>query len=117
MAEKVFNITGPCVPELHYMVDTSKKIQKIIGGYIEKGYYFTINHARQYGKTTTIGLLTRALKKDYIVLPISFEGFGAEVFSDEKTFVETFMRRCYQRVPVSMKKERLQLKRLQVVVK
>lgn len=105
MTEKVFNITGPCVPELHYMVDTSEKIQKIIRGYIEKGCYFTINRARQYGKTTTIGLLTRALKKDYIVLPISFEGFGTEVFSDEKMFAQTFMRRCYQRVPVSMKKE------------
>ena len=106
MPEKIFNITGPCIPELHYMVDTSKKIKRIVQEYIEKGCYFTINRARQYGKTTTIGLLTRELKKDYIVIPISFEGFGAEVFSDEKAFIETFMRRCYQRIPASMKKER-----------
>lgn len=105
MAEKTFNITGPCVPELHYMVDTSKKIKRIIQEYIKKGCYFTINRARQYGKTTTIGLLTRELKKDYIVIPISFEGFGAEVFSDEKAFIETFMRRCYQRIPAPMRSE------------
>lgn len=106
MAEKIFNVTGPCIPELHYMVDTSKKIKTIIREYIEKGCYFTINRARQYGKTTTIGLLARELKKDHIVLPISFEGFGADVFSDEREFVQTFMRRCYQRVPVARKGER-----------
>ena len=61
MPEKIFNITGPCIPELHYMVDTSKKIKRIVQEYIEKGCYFTINRARQYGKTTTIGLLTREL--------------------------------------------------------
>lgn len=105
VTKKIFNITGPCIPELHYMVDTQPKIKKIVGDYIEKGYYFTINRARQYGKTTTIGLLTRYLQEDYIVLPISFEGFGAEVFSDEKMFVETFMRRCYQRISMQMKKE------------
>ena len=106
MAEKLFNITGPCIPSMHYMVDTSSKIQQIIGKYIDRGCYFAINRARQYGKTTTIGLLTRKLRDDYIVIPISFEGFGAEVFSEEKTFIETFMRRCYQRIPMEMKQER-----------
>lgn len=105
MAEKTFNITGPCVPALHYMVDTSSKIQTIISEYINKGCYFTINRARQYGKTTTLGLLKQKLENDYIVIPISFEGFGADVFSDEKMFIKTFMHRCYQRIPVSMHHE------------
>ncbi|MDO4547773.1 MAG: ATP-binding protein, partial [Clostridia bacterium] len=54
---KVFNITGPCVPDLHYMVDTGKKIDEIIKDYVDAGEYFTINRARQYGKTTTLELL------------------------------------------------------------
>ena len=105
MAERTFNITGPCVPALYYMVDTSSKIQTIISEYINKGCYFTINRARQYGKTTTLGLLKQKLENDYIVIPISFEGFGADVFSDEKMFIKTFMHRCYQRIPVSMHHE------------
>lgn len=105
MVQKTFNITGPCVPSLHYMADTSAKIDTIISEYIDKGCYFTINRARQYGKTTTLGLLTQKLSKDYIVIPISFEGFGAEVFSSEKTFISTFMRRCWQRIPASARQE------------
>jgi hypothetical protein len=38
MAKKrVFNVTGPCIPALHYMVDTSKKIDEIVTEYIEPG--------------------------------------------------------------------------------
>jgi hypothetical protein len=36
------------------MVDTSGKIDVIVHDYIEQGAYFTINRARQYGKTTTL---------------------------------------------------------------
>lgn len=105
MPEKIFNITGPCVPSLHYMVDTGSKIQEIIKGYIDQGFYFTINRARQFGKTTTLGLLARELEKDFIVIPISFEGFGADVFTEEKTFIATFMRRCLQRIPQYLRNE------------
>ncbi len=41
--------------------------------YIERNTYFTINCARQYGKTTTLELLYHRLKDDYIVLDLSFE--------------------------------------------
>lgn len=71
---KTFNITGPCIRELHYMVDTSVRIQTIIEKYIEQGEYITINRARQYGKTTTIECLYRALRDRYVVIDLSFEG-------------------------------------------
>ena len=71
--KKEFNTTGLCVPRLHYMADTSGKISQIIEKYIERGAYFTINCARQYGKTTTLDLLYHRLKETYIVLDISFE--------------------------------------------
>ena len=42
-----FNVTGICVPNMHYMVDISRKIEKIFA-MVEYGYYFTINRGRQY---------------------------------------------------------------------
>lgn len=50
---KSFNTTGLCIPSKHYMVDTTNKINEIIK-LIEQEKYFTINRARQYGKTTTL---------------------------------------------------------------
>ena len=70
---KRFCVTGTCIPEKNYMVDISGRIDRIIRDYIEKGQYFTINRARQYGKTTTLYLLERRLREEYIVLSLSFE--------------------------------------------
>ncbi len=72
-ARKRFNTTGVCVPSLHYMADTSKMVRRIITDYIEPGEYFTMNRARQFGKTTTLEFLYRELKEDYLVISISFE--------------------------------------------
>jgi len=47
---KRFNVTGPCLPEQHYMCDISSKVSQIMA-MIERSEYFTINRARQYGKT------------------------------------------------------------------
>ena len=69
-----FNITELCVPCKHYMVDISTKLDQIIEQYIKNEEYFTINRARQYGKTTLLELLYQRLKEDYIVIDISFEG-------------------------------------------
>ena len=70
---KRFCTTGTCIPEKNYMVDISERIDRIISEYIENAQYFTINRARQYGKTTTLYLLERKLKENYIVLSLSFE--------------------------------------------
>lgn len=70
---KKFHVTGTCIPEKNYMVDISGRLEQIISEYIEKGSYFTINRARQYGKTTMLYLLERRLKEKYTVLRISFE--------------------------------------------
>ncbi|MCP5496859.1 MAG: AAA family ATPase [Leptospiraceae bacterium] len=78
---KKFNITGLCIPEKHYMVDTSKKVQKVIL-LIDEGMYFTINRPRQYGKTTTLYMLERALKDRYLLISTSFEGLGEEAFEN-----------------------------------
>ena len=73
---KEFNTTAVCIPEKHYMVDISDKID-IIRNMIRKGKYFTINRARQYGKTTTLNMLKRTLMSEYEVISLDFQGIGA----------------------------------------
>ena len=82
---KRFNVTGLCMPARDYMVDISDKISKI-RNMVEMEEYFTINRARQYGKTTTLQMLKKDLSTDYIVSRISFEGIGSTIFSDEANF-------------------------------
>lgn len=85
---KKFHVTGTCIPEKNYMVDISEKISKIIC-MIEDGEYFTINRARQFGKTTTLNLLYRKLRKDYLVISLSFEA-ADEYFQSQEKFVKGF---------------------------
>jgi hypothetical protein len=72
--EKEFNVEGLCNPKMHYMVDTSEKIDAIVSQYISRGKYFTINRSRQFGKTTTLSLLEKRLRDRYVVIRLSFEG-------------------------------------------
>ena len=85
---KVFNTTGLCVPEKHYMVDMSECVKAIVR-LVEDGKYFTINRARQYGKTTTLNALTIALKPGYYVLSLDFQAISAAGFRTEEAFVKT----------------------------
>lgn len=91
---RVFNITGPCVEEYHYMVSTDNRVEQM-KKMIEEGKYFTINRARQYGKTTTLHRLVENIKDDYLVFSISFEGISEQVFSDEGQFCRRFFRLLY----------------------
>ena len=79
------------MPEEDYMVDISGKIEKI-KEMIDRRCYFTINCARQYGKTTTLAMLERVLKDDYLMVFISFEGLGDESFATSAAFCEVFMK-------------------------
>ncbi|WP_346885126.1 AAA family ATPase [Clostridium sp. UBA4395] len=90
---KKFNITGTCIPNRHYMVDTSNKIDKIMK-LISAEEYFIINRPRQYGKTTTLFLLNNRLKEteDFLPIKISFEGIGDLIFEDEKIFSKEFLQ-------------------------
>lgn len=87
---KKFNITGVCIPNKNYMVNVNNKIDKIIN-LIEDEEYFTINRARQYGKTTVMNQLYQALKDQYLVISISFEGLGDYAFSSENEFCDSFI--------------------------
>ena len=50
---KEFNTTAVCIPSKHYMVDITERVKEI-KKMVDAGKYFTINRARQYGKTTTL---------------------------------------------------------------
>jgi len=88
---KRFNVTGLCLPERDYMCDISGKVSQIVA-MVERGNYFTINRARQYGKTTVIRQLEKVLlEKGYRVARISFEGIGDTPFENEENFCQNII--------------------------
>ena len=86
---KVFNTTAVCVPEEHYMVNITGRLDEI-KELIDAGKYFTVNRARQYGKTTTLLALCRYLKDTYYVVYIDFQIFGNADFGSEYDFAAAF---------------------------
>jgi hypothetical protein len=89
-----FNDTGVCVPDRHFMVDTSRKTSRIFK-MVEQGDYFVINRPRQYGKTTILYMLNRLLldSPGYFPVKISFEGIGSESYKTEAAFIDAFLLR------------------------
>lgn len=85
-----FNVTGLCVPEEDYMVDISDKLGQI-KRLVDNRCYFTINRARQYGKTTTLSMLHKKLTDEYICIRMSFEGVEDECFASASSFCSTFI--------------------------
>ena len=90
-----FNVTGLCTPDEDYMVDISGKVEQI-KCLVDRRSYFTINRARQYGKTTTFNELCKALADEYIVISLSFQGLGDEVFASSELFCQSFVRQLVQ---------------------
>ena len=106
---KKFNTTGVCIPSKHYMVDLSERVREI-KKLVDDGKYFTINRARQYGKTTTIAILANELKRDYDVLSLDFQKISDASFQTEEKFVQAFCRQVLARgkrlpIPDAVKEE------------
>ena len=87
---KVFNTTAVCIPEEHYMVDISGRLEEI-KSLVDTGKYFTINRARQYGKTTTLRALYRYLQKEYYVVLLDFQTFDNDKFENGNVFSAAFI--------------------------
>ncbi|MCL2189233.1 MAG: AAA-like domain-containing protein [Defluviitaleaceae bacterium] len=90
-----FNVTGLCTPEEDYMVDINEKIMQI-KKLVDNRSYFTINRARQYGKTTTLNELSKVLVNEYIVISLSFQGIGDESFASSDLFCRSFITQVAQ---------------------
>ena len=91
-----FNTTGLCVPQRHYMVDISGRVEQI-RAMVDEGAYFCINRGRQYGKTTTIAALERALSGDYAVASLDFQALSHEDFATDGDFAVAFAREVCDR--------------------
>lgn len=87
--KKCFNTTGVCYPQIHYMVDIEQRL-KTIRCLIDRGDYFVISRARQYGKTTLLWSLKRYLQDEYAVISIDFQEISTADFRDEYMFVAAF---------------------------
>ena len=84
-----FNTTGPCIPGKHYMVDLTERLAQICG-LVDGGAYFTVNYARQYGKTTTLAELEKELTEKYLVISLDFQRFSDFCFESERNFCYAF---------------------------
>ena len=93
---KQFNTTAVCIPSKHYMVDLTQRVREI-SVMVDEGKYFSINRARQYGKTTTITALKNYLSDTYTVLSLDFQQISDSGFSTEEKFVQEFCRLVLKR--------------------
>lgn len=91
--QKRFNTTGVCIPELHYMVNIDEVVDEIVENYIEKEAYFTMDRARQFGKTTTLERLCGRLRQDHVVIYISFES-ADDCFTSLYAFAQGFVNKA-----------------------
>ncbi|MCD8104865.1 MAG: hypothetical protein LUF35_07685 [Lachnospiraceae bacterium] len=74
------------------MVDLTGRLKKF-KELVDRGDYFTINRARQYGKTTTLLALADYLKDDYLVIRLDFQRLSDASFADESSFIFALSKR------------------------
>lgn len=87
---KYFNITADCKPAIHYMVNIQPQLAAI-KQMVDKGEYFVINRARQYGKTTTLKALKKYLQNEYVVVDMDFQRqMSSAKFRSENSFSVAF---------------------------
>ncbi|MCD7954152.1 MAG: AAA-like domain-containing protein [Lachnospiraceae bacterium] len=96
---KIFNVTGVCRPEVHYMVNLTSRLEAI-RKMVDAGDYFAINRGRQYGKTTTLNALTELLKKQYVVVSMDFQTMDELSFESTENFVAAFANEMLDAVEV-----------------
>lgn len=89
---RIFNVTGDCKPKLHYMVDLSSRLAQM-QEYVDAGAYFTVNRARQYGKTTMLRAFREYLKGSYYVVSMDFQvQMSTAKFRSEHLFCAAFAK-------------------------
>ena len=90
--KRVFNTTGICDPAQHYMVSLGQRMLQV-KALVDEGKYFTINRARQYGKTTTLHALSDYLNQNYFVINMDFQMQMSDAkFRNESAFALAFAK-------------------------
>lgn len=117
---KTFNVIADCKPDIHYMVSLDQRLLEI-KKLVDSGKYFTINRARQYGKTTTIRALARYLQDEYYVVSMDFQFISEAKFKNENTFsiafAKSFLRALKNNTFTSMEEFQEAVKQLDQDVK
>ena len=88
---RLFNTEVTCDQKRHYMVDTTNKM-KVFERLINYGKYFTINRARQFGKSTSLKWIYNHLNGEYLVVSLSFEDTEDSDWESASTFYHFFCR-------------------------
>lgn len=102
---RTFNTTGVCNPEQHYMVDLAERLAQV-RILVDAGNYFTINRARQFGKTTTLNALTGYLNHEYYVVSMDFQmQMSNAKFKNENSFALAFAKAFIASFRVNKKSE------------
>ena len=102
-----FNVAGPCIEGMHYMIPPARRLPEA-PGLVDQFGYFVLHAPRQTGKTTVL----RALAKDltaagkHAALYFSCEGGGA--FEDnlegaERVVLSTIELEAAQRLPAELR--------------
>ena len=65
--EKGYNSCGKLM-RVAKVSDEMTDFEKMLVKYVDDGKYFAINCGRQYGKTTTLNMLSEYLKTDYNII-------------------------------------------------
>lgn len=96
MSVRTFKTTGACTPDKNYMVDLSSRLRQI-KSMVDQGLYFTVNRARQYGKTTMLTALRPYLAPQYEVISLDFQGISSGGFDTESSFIKALCRQILQK--------------------
>lgn len=79
---RYFNTSGPCVPELHYMLPPEPRLPGA-RELIDQSRYFVVHAPRQTGKTTTLAALARDITADGRQVALMFSCERAQVWGDD----------------------------------
>jgi len=94
---KFFNTTGPCKPDIHYMLPASTRLPDV-RRLIDAQNYFVLHAARQTGKTTAMMALAQELTEEgrYAALVLSAQ--TAAVFSHDIDTAERLLLSRWRKV-------------------
>lgn len=76
---------------------------------VDKGEYFTINRARQYGKTTTLRALKLFLEEEYLIVSLDFQKIGDTKFRNENLFSLAFAKLFLRSIRGNISGEELEI--------
>ncbi|WP_437657463.1 AAA family ATPase [Sorangium sp. So ce1182] len=104
---RFFNTAGPCRPDLHYMVDPLRRIERL-RRLIDRQSYFVVHGPRQTGKTTLLLSLAAALAQEgrYAAALLSLEvgrAFPEDVGAAEAAILQLFREDASCQLPSDLR--------------